>query len=320
MEKTSMLVKWPKITLVTENLNHGEFLEAMIRSAMNQDYPNLEYVVIDGGSTDNSVEIIRKHEDRIAYWCSEKDKGLFDACNKGFARSDGEIMAFVGSDDMLLPGSLHAIGGIFAQFPEIEWLTTFQPAEWDYQGTLARRPRSGVFAARRSARATTRPVPTPCAVSITNSVLFNRKRLSGGARSGRRPGADFARSTSATPPSSISGRGSASMPSFMPPLTCWPGGDAAQDRPPTAGTTMPRKAPVAGGALPDESLESQPDSPGSRCDGGCRGFPWCGGASAKRSATGAIGSSARNRTKRMEPGKSRSIVSCRENAYSAIRT
>jgi glycosyltransferase involved in cell wall biosynthesis len=130
-------MNWPKITIVTENLNHGEFLEAMIQSALSQNYPNLEYIVIDGGSKDRSVEIIRKYESRIAYWCSEKDNGLFDACNKGFARSTGEIMAFVGSDDMLLPGSLHTVGSIMAQLPEVEWLTTLNPAEWDYHGALS---------------------------------------------------------------------------------------------------------------------------------------------------------------------------------------
>ncbi len=131
-----MAKEWPKISVVTENLNHGEFLDQMILSALSQNYPNLEYIVIDGGSKDHSVDIIRKHANRIAYWCSEKDEGLFDACNKGFAKSTGEIMAFVGSDDMLLPGSLHTVGSIMAQFPEIEWLTTLQPAEWDYRGAL----------------------------------------------------------------------------------------------------------------------------------------------------------------------------------------
>ncbi len=171
---------------------------------MNQNYPNLEYVVIDGGSTETAWKSSRKHEDRIAYWCSEKDKGLFDACNKGFARSDGEIMAFVGSDDMLLPGSLHAIGGIFAQFPEIEWLTTFQPAEWDYQGTLAPTAPVRGFAARRSARATTRPVPTPWRFLSRVGFIQSEATFWRCSCSGRRPGADFARSTSATPPSSIS--------------------------------------------------------------------------------------------------------------------
>ncbi len=126
----------PRISLVTENLNHGEFLEAMILSALSQDYPDLEYIVIDGGSTDCSVETIRRHAHRLAYWCSEKDAGLYHACNKGFARSTGEVMGYVGSDDILLPGSLRIIGSIMSRFPDIEWLTTTQPAESDYHGGL----------------------------------------------------------------------------------------------------------------------------------------------------------------------------------------
>lgn len=130
------IVNWPKITIVTENLNHGVFLDSMIRSVVSQEYPDLEYIIIDGASEDNSIEVIKRYQDQIAYWCSESDDGLYDACNKGFAHSSGEIMAWVGSDDMLLPGALHAVGGIFAAHPEIEWLTTLNPGEFDHDGSL----------------------------------------------------------------------------------------------------------------------------------------------------------------------------------------
>jgi glycosyltransferase involved in cell wall biosynthesis len=104
---------FPRITVVTPSYNQAQFLEATIRSVVEQDYPNLEFIVIDGGSTDNSVEIIRKYEKHLAYWVSEKDNGASDAIAKGFARSTGEIMAYLNSDDIYLPGTLHAVAEAF---------------------------------------------------------------------------------------------------------------------------------------------------------------------------------------------------------------
>jgi len=86
-------MKWPRITVVTPSYNQGRFLEATLRSVHDQGYPNLEHIVIDGGSTDGSVEIIRKFEHRLAYWVSEPDKGQTDALIKGFSRATGEILA-----------------------------------------------------------------------------------------------------------------------------------------------------------------------------------------------------------------------------------
>jgi len=91
---------YPKVTIVTPSYNQGKFLEETIRSVLSQDYPNIEYIVMDGGSTDDSVEIIKKYADKIAFWTSEKDNGQADAINKGFRKSTGDILAWLNSDDI----------------------------------------------------------------------------------------------------------------------------------------------------------------------------------------------------------------------------
>jgi len=99
-------VVWPKITVVTPSFNQGRFLEQTILSVVGQDYPNLEYFVFDGGSTDDSVEVIRQHEAKITAWKSEADGGQAKAINQAFERSSGEIFCWINSDDFLLPGTL----------------------------------------------------------------------------------------------------------------------------------------------------------------------------------------------------------------------
>ena len=114
---------WPRITIVTPSFNQVQFLESAILSVLSQGYPNLEYIVMDGGSTDNSVDVIRKHEHRISYWVSEKDEGQADAIHRGFERSSGEILGWVNSDDLLLPDALLKVGWFFRTHPTVEFAT-----------------------------------------------------------------------------------------------------------------------------------------------------------------------------------------------------
>lgn len=113
----------PKISLVTPSFNQETLIGSAISSVIDQAYENLDYVVIDGGSTDSSADVIRGFEDRLSFWVSEPDDGHYPAVNKGFSYTDGEIMGYLNGDDVLLPGSLDLIASIFETFPEVEWLT-----------------------------------------------------------------------------------------------------------------------------------------------------------------------------------------------------
>jgi glycosyltransferase involved in cell wall biosynthesis len=128
----------PRISIVTPSFNQGRFLDEAMRSVLEQDYPSFEYIVIDGGSTDDSLEVIRKYEKHLAFWTSEPDGGPYDAINRGFARSTGSVMAWLNADDKFLPGAFAIVGEIFASLPHVEWITTNYPVTWDADGAVAK--------------------------------------------------------------------------------------------------------------------------------------------------------------------------------------
>ncbi|MDD2598646.1 MAG: glycosyltransferase family 2 protein [Kiritimatiellae bacterium] len=112
----------PVFSIIIPVLNHAKFLEKALRSVLNQTGMNFEVIVVDGGSTDGSVEIIRRYEDRIAWWCSEKDAGQSAAINKGFGHATGKYLFWLNADDLLLPDTLHKAQKYLSENPTCEWL------------------------------------------------------------------------------------------------------------------------------------------------------------------------------------------------------
>jgi glycosyltransferase involved in cell wall biosynthesis len=109
----------PLVSIVTPSFNQVNFLEETICSVLDQNYENLEYIIVDGGSTDGSLEIIKKYSDQLAWWVSEPDKGQTDAINKGFAKANGDILAWLNSDDTYLQGSISEAVGYLEAHPDV---------------------------------------------------------------------------------------------------------------------------------------------------------------------------------------------------------
>lgn len=120
-------MSFPKISIVTPSYNSGKFLRRTIESILGQKYVNLEYILQDGGSTDETPAILSEYRSKVAHCTSATDSGQYDAINKGFALHTGEIMAWLNADDIYLQGTLPLVGKIFEQFPQIKWLTTRYP-------------------------------------------------------------------------------------------------------------------------------------------------------------------------------------------------
>ncbi len=124
----------PLISLITPSYNQNKYLEQTIQSVISQKYPNLEYIIMDGGSNDGSLNTIAKYESHLAYWQTGTDGGQYDAVQQGFLHSHGEIMGYLNSDDLYFPWTLQVVGQIFSAFPQLQWLTTSRPCATGVHG------------------------------------------------------------------------------------------------------------------------------------------------------------------------------------------
>lgn len=156
----------PTISIVVPNFNNGATLGQTIQSLLDQQYPKLEIVVADGGSKDNSVEVIKQYEQHLKWWCSEKDRGQSHAINKGFAHCTGDVVNWLCSDDQLMPGALHIVGKHFAADPSLDVLLGSCQVEWE-DGSYKK-----LYVAERD-----RIELMPCTNAIQQPSCFYRRTL-----------------------------------------------------------------------------------------------------------------------------------------------
>lgn len=135
------------ISIVTPSYNQAAFLEQTLTSVLAQEHPGVQYVVMDGGSTDGSVDILQRYADRLFAWESTPDDGQYDAIARGFAKTDGEIMGWLNADDQYFPWTLKTVTDIFSAYPDVEWITSLYPCNWNAEGVVyCVRPKSGYAA------------------------------------------------------------------------------------------------------------------------------------------------------------------------------
>ena len=162
-----------RVSIITPSFNQAQFLEQTILSVLNQSYAGIEYIVIDGGSTDRSVEIIQKYQNRLAYWHSRKDRGHWDAVSKGFQKATGEILHFLNSDDLLVEGAVERIVEAFQRRPEAGMV--YGKAKFiDAEGSFIQDYPSGEFDIARVFRTWSNPVPQPSA--FLRKEIFDKHR------------------------------------------------------------------------------------------------------------------------------------------------
>ena len=167
-----------KFSIVTPSFNQGRFLERCMRSVLEQEAGEVEYIVVDGGSTDKSVPTIEKYSSRLAYWTSRPDRGYADALNDGFARAGGEIMGWINSDDMLTPWALRVAESVFRALPEVQWITTLYPLVMDEDGMIIAARRGEGYNAKAFYRGRNVPFTTGFYTSvIQQESTFWRREL-----------------------------------------------------------------------------------------------------------------------------------------------
>lgn len=128
----------PKISIITPSFNQGAFIEETLQSVQQQTYSNIEHILIDGCSTDVTLDILAKHKSKLATCVSEPDDGQYFAINKGFERATGDVYCWLNSDDKLCPWALQAVAEIFRDLPHVNWITSTQPIHWGYDGHISK--------------------------------------------------------------------------------------------------------------------------------------------------------------------------------------